>query len=55
MGWVDMYIVVMMVDVSGNEGVEEKWWISISTFAPWKKFMPLLNFEELAENFIITK
>jgi hypothetical protein len=50
MGWVDMYIVVMMVDVSGNEGVEEKRWISISTFAPWKKFIPLLNFEELAEN-----
>jgi hypothetical protein len=23
-GWVDMYIVVMMVDVSGNKGVEEK-------------------------------
>jgi hypothetical protein len=25
MGWVDMYIVVMMVDVSRNKGIEEKW------------------------------
>jgi hypothetical protein len=41
MGW---------VDVSENKGVEEKWWIYISTFAPWKKFIPLLNFEELAKN-----
>jgi hypothetical protein len=47
MGWVDMY---MMVDVSENKGVEEKWWKFISTFAPWKKFIPLLNCEELAEN-----